>query len=82
MANKRGEHCLQMWVWDMKEHCVRAYKKNSLSTGMGKIEVGGGGGKGILIRSLLYSIVGKGHKIKAKQNSPMETTMKAGQSLI
>ena len=36
---KRGEHCLQMWVWDMKEQCVRAYKNNSLSAEMGKFEV-------------------------------------------
>ena len=26
MVNKRGGHCLQMWVWDTKEHCVRAFK--------------------------------------------------------
>ena len=60
-TNKRGEHSLQMWVWDTKEHCVRAHKIIVRALKMGDLEKG----KGILNWSLLYSTVGKGHPKKS-----------------
>ena len=51
MANKRGEHVYLMWVWDMKEHCVRGYKVIVWAPEMGGI--GGGGGA----REEIYFVV-------------------------
>ena len=42
-TNKRGEHSLQMWVWDTKEHCVRAHKIIVRALKMGGFGKGGSG---------------------------------------
>ena len=58
-ANKRGEHGLSMWVWDMKEHCVWVYNRIVWALKMWKIGWGVGRNLGW---SLICSTVQKGIK--------------------